>query len=51
MTSNVVVQKKFCNRIFEMEGVKEYAEEGTPLNEQSNCRKEPIKDDITNNYS
>ena len=51
MTSNVVVQKTFCNRIFEMEGVKEYAEEGTPLNEQSNCRKEPIKEDITNNYS
>ena len=33
-----------------MEGLEEYAEEGSPLNEQSNSRKELVKEDITNNY-
>ena len=32
-----------------MEGLKEYVEERFPLNEQSNSRKEPVKEDITNN--
>ena len=32
-----------------MEKLKEYAKEGSPLNEQSNSRKEPIKEEITNN--
>ena len=32
-----------------MEGLEEYAYEGCPLNEQSNSRKEPIKEEITNN--
>ena len=34
-----------------MEGIKEYAEEGSPLNEQSNSRKEPVKEERTNNSS
>ena len=34
-----------------MEGLEEYAEEGSPLNEQSNSRKEPVKEEITNNSS
>ena len=32
-----------------MEGLKEYAEEESPLNEQSNSRNELVKEDITNN--
>ena len=32
-----------------MEGLVEYADEGSPLNEQSNSRKELIKGEITNN--
>ena len=32
-----------------MEGLEEYAEAGSPLNEQSNSRKELVKEDITNN--
>ena len=34
-----------------MEGLEEYAKEGSPLNEQSNSRKEHVKEDITNNSS
>ena len=34
-----------------MEELEEYAQEGSPLNEQSNSRKEPAKEDITNNSS
>ena len=34
-----------------MERFKEYADEGFPLNEQSNSRKEPVKEEITNNSS
>ena len=34
-----------------MEGLEEYAEEGSPLNEQSNSRKEPVKEEITHNSS
>ena len=34
-----------------MEGLEEYADEGSPLNEQSNSRREPVKEEITNNYS
>ena len=51
MTLNVVVQKIFWTRIAGMEGLEEYAEEGSPLNEKSNSRKEPVKEDITNNSS
>ena len=32
-----------------MEGLEEYAEERSPLNEQNNYGKEPAKEDITNN--
>ena len=32
-----------------MEGLEEYAEERSPLNEQNNSGKEPVKEDITNN--
>ena len=32
-----------------MEGLEDYAEEGSPLNGQSNSRKEPVKEEITNN--
>ena len=34
-----------------MERLKEYADEGSPFNEQSNSRKEPIKEEIINNSS
>ena len=34
-----------------MEGLEEYADEGSPLNEQSNSRKEPVKEETTNNSS
>ena len=34
-----------------MEGLKEYVEEGSPLNEQGNFRKEHVKEEITNNSS
>ena len=38
-------------RIVAMEGLEEYAKEGSPLNEQSNSIKEPVKEEITNNSS
>ena len=44
-------KKKFWTRIAGMEGLEEYAEEGSLLNEQSNSRKEPVKEEITNNSS
>ena len=34
-----------------MKRLEEYAVEGSPLNEQSNSRREPIKEEITNNSS
>ena len=34
-----------------MERLEEYADEGSPLNEQSNFRREPIKEERTNNSS
>ena len=34
-----------------MEGLEEYAEERSLLNEQNNFGKEPVKEDITNNSS
>ena len=34
-----------------MERIEEYADEGSPLNEQSNSRKEPVKEEITHNSS
>ena len=34
-----------------MERLEEYADEGSSLNEQSNFRKEPVKEEITKNSS
>ena len=34
-----------------MERLEEYVDEGSPLNEQSNSRKESVKEEITNNSS
>ena len=45
----LLYKKKFWTRIVGMEGLEEYVEEGSPLNEQSNSRKEPINEEITNN--
>ena len=45
----LLYQKNFRTRIVGMEGLEEYADQGSPLNEQSNSRKEPVKEDITNN--
>ena len=45
---------KFCfswTRIAGMEGLGEYADKGSPLNEQSNSRKEPVQKESTNNSS
>ena len=38
----------FCIRFAGMEGLEKYAEERSPLNEQNNSGKEPVKEDITN---
>ena len=43
--------KKIWTRITSMEGLEEYAEEGSPLNELSNSRKEPVKEEINSNSS
>ena len=51
MILNCVVYKILWTRIACMEGLEEYVEEGSPLNEQSNSRKELMKEDITNNSS
>ena len=34
-----------------MERLEEYADEESPFNEQSNYRREPVQEDITNNSS
>ena len=34
-----------------MEGLEEYAEDRSPLNEQNNFEREHVKEDITNNSS
>ena len=44
----LLYRKVFWIRIAGMEGLEEYADEGSPLNEQSNSRKEPVKEEITN---
>ena len=41
----------FWTRTVGMERLKEYADEGSPLDEQSNFRKERVKEEITNNFS
>ena len=49
MILNVVVHNIFWIRFAGMEGLEEYAEERSPLNEQNDPRKETAKEDITNN--
>ena len=34
-----------------MERLKKYADEKSPFNEQSNSRREPVQEEITNNFS
>ena len=34
-----------------MEGLEEYADEESPFTEWSNSKREPIQEEITNNYS
>ena len=41
----------FWARIVGMERFKEYANEESPFNEQSNSRREPVQEEITNNSS
>ena len=48
---NVVISEYFWIRFAGMEGLEEYAEERSPLNEQNNFGREPVKEDITNNSS
>ena len=48
MILNVVVHNIFWITFAGMEGLKEYAEERSPLNAQNNSGKEPVKEDITN---
>ena len=43
------VQNIFWIRIEGMEGLEEYVEERSPLNEQNNFEREPVREDITNN--
>ena len=48
---NVITKKKFWARTAGMERLDEYADEESPLNEQSNSRREPVQEEITNNSS
>ena len=48
---NVVTRNFIWSRTASMERLEEYADEGSPLNEQSNSRREPVKEEITNNSS
>ena len=48
---NAITENFFWARTPGMERLEEYANEGSPLNEQSNSRREPIKEEITNNSS
>ena len=34
-----------------MERLEEYADEESPFNEQSNFKREPVQEEMTNNYS
>ena len=51
MILNVVVHNILWIRFVGMEGLEEYANERSPLNEQNNSGKEPVKEDISNNSS
>ena len=41
----------FFESKLQVEGLEEYVEERSPLNEQNNFEREPVKQDITNNSS
>ena len=49
MILNVSVHNIFRIIFAGMDGLEEYAEERSPLNEQNNSGKEPAKEDINNN--
>ena len=48
---NVITRNFFWARTAGMKRLEEYADEESPLNEQSNSRRESIKEEITNNSS
>ena len=51
MILNVDVQNIFWIRFAGMEGLEEYVEEKSPLNEQNKFGREPVKEYITNKSS
>ena len=46
---NVISRKNFWAETIGMERLEEYADEESPFNEQSNSRREPVQEEITNN--
>ena len=42
-------EKKFWAKTAGMERLEEYADEESPFNEQSNSKREPVQEEITNN--
>ena len=48
---NVITRKLFWARTACIEKLKEYADEESPFNEQSNYRRERVQEEITNNSS
>ena len=48
---NVITRKIFWARIADTKRHEEYADEESPFNEQSNSRREPVQEEITNNSS
>ena len=48
---NVITRKYFWGKTVGMEILEEYVDEESPFNEQSNSRREPVQEEITNNSS
>ena len=48
---NVITRKIFWFRTACIQRIKEYADEDSPFNEQSNSQREPVQEEITNNSS
>ena len=46
----VITRKNLWARTTGMERLEEYADEESPFNEQSNSRREPVQEEITNNF-
>ena len=46
---NVITRNFFWARTIGMERLEEYADEESPFNEQSDSKREPIKEEIANN--